>query len=145
METSPDNRHCVAFRVASGRIGRVIGAGGKMIREIIERTGTKIKIEDDGTVKVFGTPGEQMDQAVAWCKVLGGAVEPGTVVNGKIKRLVDFGMFVEVAPGKDGLVHISGIPRERQDSLSSYYPVGDTLRVTVTEYDPKTERIRLKI
>lgn len=133
------------FKVSTDRIGQIIGSGGKVIREIIERTGTNIDIEDDGTVKVFGSPGEKMDLAVTWCKILGGVVEPGIVVEGKIKRLAEFGMFVEVAPGKDGLVHISAIPKDQQRGLAQHYPVGDMLRVVITDYDKETERIRLKI
>jgi polyribonucleotide nucleotidyltransferase len=135
----------VTFKVPTDKIGAIIGTGGKVIREIIEKTTTTIDIEDDGTVKVFGQPGPGLDTAVAWVRTLGGLIERGARYTGKVKRLADFGLFVEIVPGLDGLVHISAIPRAKQQYLDKEYPIESTLQVEVMEYDPSTGRIRLKL
>ncbi|MBT3456189.1 polyribonucleotide nucleotidyltransferase [bacterium] len=135
----------VSFKVDPDRIGAIIGSGGKVIREIISKTDASIDIEDDGTVKIFGYPGKGMEQAVAWVKVLADQITPGDVYNGEIKRIAEFGIFVEVAPGKDGLVHISTIPKPLQPKLQQIYKLGDDVKVKVMDYDPVTFRIRLKI
>lgn len=134
----------VSFRVPTDKIGAIIGTGGKVIRDIIEKTGTTIDIEDDGLVKIFGHPGPKMDQAVSWVKILGGTVERG-VYPGIIKRYADFGIFVEIAPGQDGLVHVSNIPKERQGSIMQDLPVGSAVTVEVIDYDEVSGRIRLKL
>lgn len=135
----------VTLKIPTDKIGAVIGSGGKVIREIIEKTGTTIDIEDDGTVKVFGEPGPGMDQAINWVKMLSGNVETGITVNGTVKRIADFGLFVEIAPGLDGLVHISMIPREKQKDLQKMYQPGDQVTVHIMDYDQSSGRIRLKI
>lgn len=135
----------VSFKIPKEKIGAVIGSGGKVIRDIIEKTGTTIDIEDDGLVKIFGHPGEGLDKAVAWAKVLGGLIEAGARYPGTIKRLADFGLFVEIAPGVDGLVHISTIPRDEQVSFMKKCREGDLVNVEVLDYDKTTDRIRLKI
>lgn len=135
----------VSFKIAKEKIGAVIGSGGKVIRDIIEKTGTTIDIEDDGLVKIFGHPGEGLDKAVAWVKVLGGQIEAGARYPGVIKRLADFGIFVEIAPGQDGLVHISTIPRDQQVAFMKQCKEGDFVTVEVLDYDKVTDRIRLKI
>jgi len=96
----------VIVRVPTDKIGAIIGSGGKIIKEIIERTGTSIDIGDDGLVKIFGQPGEKLDQAVRLVELLGGKIVVGDVYNGKIRRQAEFGYFVELAPGLDGLVHV---------------------------------------
>lgn len=135
----------VSFKIPKEKIGAVIGSGGKVIRDIIEKTGTTIDIEDDGLVKIFGHPGEGLDKAVAWVKILGGLIEAGSRYPGIIKRLADFGVFVEVAPGMDGLVHISTIPRDEQATFMKQCKEGDLVTVEVLDYDKSTDRIRLKI
>ncbi len=137
--------HIVSFKVPTDKIGAIIGTGGKTIREIIEKTGTTIDIEGDGLVKIFGHPGPKMDMAIEWVKVLGGKIEAGTIYHGKIKRTAEFGLFVELVPGVDGLVHISAIPRNKQQNLTKEYPINDPLTVEVVEYDESNGRIRLKI
>ena len=134
----------VSFKVAQDKIGAIIGTGGKVIREIIAKTGTQIDIEDDGTVKVFGHPGPKLDQAVNWVKTLGGLIQIGTRYAGKVRRLAEFGVFVEIVPGLDGLVHISLIPRDKQRELDKYYPMDSEQQVEVLDYDESTGRIRLK-
>jgi len=133
----------VSFKVPTDKIGAVIGSGGKTIREIIEKTGVAIDIEDDGLVKIFGHPSPKLDQAVSWVKILGGQIERGSRHAGIVKRLADFGLFVEIAPGCDGLVHISAIPRNEQEKFMNSIKVGDELAVEVIDYDQATGRIRL--
>ena len=134
----------VAFKVSQNKIGAIIGSGGKTIREIISLTDTAIDIEDDGTVKIFGHPGKGMEQAVSWVKVLSDQISPGDVFNGIIRRIADFGLFVELAPGRDGLLHISFIPRSQQSNLDQYYKVGDEAKVFVVDFDPVSDRIKLR-
>lgn len=133
------------FKIKTDKIGAVIGTGGKVIREIIEKTGTSIDIEGDGTVKIFGQPGPDMDRAVRWVKTLSGQIEPGTIYDGIVRKIAEFGLFVELVPGKEGLLHISAIPREHQRQLDKLYPVESPLRVRVMEYDTESDRIRLRL
>lgn len=135
----------VSFKIPKDKIGAVIGSGGKVIREIIEQTGTTIDIEDDGLVKIFGHPGAGLDKAVAWVKVLGGHIENGSRYQGVVRRIAEFGLFVELVPGCDGLVHISTVPRSEQDAFMRRYREGDLVTVEVLDYDKSTDRIRLKV
>jgi polyribonucleotide nucleotidyltransferase len=137
--------HIVSFKVAVDKIGAIIGTGGKTIREIIDKTGTSIDVEPDGLVKIYGHPGPKLDQAVKWVKVLSGQIEKGTVYTGKVRRIADFGIFVELVPGVDGLVHISMIPRHLQPKLASLFKIDDVVDVEVMDYDESTGRIRLKL
>ena len=134
----------VSFKVPTNKIGAIIGSGGKVIKEIIEKTNTKIDIDDDGTVKIYGHPGNDLDNAINWVKILGGLIEKGSVHSGIVKRVADFGIFVELAPGQDGLVHISNIPREMQRKLRQEFPVGSSMKVEVLDHDPVTGRISLR-
>ena len=135
----------ISFKINTNKIGAVIGTGGKIIREIIEKTGTTIDIADDGTVNIFGHPGELLDMAVNWVKTLAGNIEEGAVYIGKVRRHAEFGMFVELVPGQDGLLHISAIPKAEQRDLETHYPLNSDLPVEVVAYDATTGRIRLKI
>ncbi len=135
----------VILKIDTDKIGAVIGSGGKVIREIIEKTGTSIDIEDDGTVKIFGQPGPSIELAVGWVKTLAGKIEKGALYNGIVKRIAEFGIFVELVPGKDGLVHVSMFPREKQNNLQAAYPIGSAVQVEVVEYDAELDRIRLKL
>jgi polyribonucleotide nucleotidyltransferase len=132
-----------SFKVQSDRIGAIIGTGGKTIREIIAQTGTAIDIEDDGTVNIFGQPGPKMDHAIAWVKTLGGIIESGMIYDGIVRRIADFGMFIELVPGQDGLLHISQIPKAEQRTMQQDYPIGSTHKVKVLDYDSASGRIRL--
>ncbi len=133
------------LKIPTDKIGAVIGGGGKIIREIIETTGTNIDIDGDGVVKIYGTPGANIEEAVNWVKTLAGQIEPGDVYKGKVRRLVDFGIFVELVPGQDGLVHVSNIPRHQQRSFMKDYKVDDEVLVKIVDYDKETGRIRLRI
>lgn len=133
-----------SFKIDSDKIGAVIGSGGKVIRDIIDKTETSIDIEDDGMVKIFGQPGQGMERAVLWVKTLAGQIEKGMVFDGVVRRIADFGIFVELVPGKDGLVHVSAIPREQQRDLDQHYPVNSSIKVEVVEYDKELDRVRLR-
>ncbi|MCX5921962.1 MAG: polyribonucleotide nucleotidyltransferase [Candidatus Dependentiae bacterium] len=135
----------VTMNIAVDKIGAIIGTGGKTIREIIEKTGTTIDIEDDGLVKIFGKTGEGIDAAIAWIKILSGQIDAGMTFEGKIRRIVEFGMFVELVPGKDGLVHVSNIPQQHQRSFANDYQLDQVVKVEVLEYDDATGRVRLRI
>ena len=135
----------IALKVPTDKIGAIIGSGGKIIREIIDATGTNIDIDSDGTVRIYGGPGSQMDKAQEWVKVLGGQIKAGTRYDGKIKRIAEFGLFVEIVPGQDGLVHVSSIPRDKQRSFMKEYTIDQEVLVDVISYDPETGRIRLKL
>ena len=134
-----------SFKINSDKIGAVIGSGGKVIKEIIEKTGTSIDIEGDGIVRIFGQPGPEMDRAVMWVKVLAGQIKAGMEFNGIVKKVAEFGLFVELVPGKEGLVHVSAIPREKQRNMSQDYPVNSPLKIKVVEYDSELDRVRLQI
>ncbi|HEV2917047.1 MAG TPA: polyribonucleotide nucleotidyltransferase [Candidatus Babeliales bacterium] len=135
----------VKFMINTDKIGAIIGSGGKTIREIIEKTGTEIDIEPNGLVRIFANPEAKLDLAIRWVKTLAGQIEVGSVYEGIVRRIVDFGIFVELVPGLDGLVHISNIPREMQKTFSQYYKPNDIVRVKVIDYDESTSRISLRI
>lgn len=132
-------------KIETDKIGAVIGSGGKTIREITEKTSTSIDIDQDGLVKIFGVPGAQIEQAIKWVKTLTGQIERGSLYTGKIRKVADFGIFVELVPGQDGLVHVSNIPRSLQKSFSQSYKVGDMVTVEVLDHDEVTGRTSLKI
>lgn len=135
----------ITFKINTDKIGAVIGGGGKVIREIIEQTGTAIDIEPDGKVKIFGGMNTKIDMAVRWVKTLAGNIEKGDKFSGKIRRFADFGMFIELVPGLDGLAHISNIPKPIQKTFAKEFNIDDMVDVEVLEYDASNNRISLKI
>ncbi|HBL98430.1 TPA: polyribonucleotide nucleotidyltransferase [Candidatus Dependentiae bacterium] len=135
----------VSLRIPRDKIGAVIGTGGKVIREITENTGTSIDIEDDGLVKIFGQPGPLLDKAVSTVKILSGMLDVGSTYPGIVRRIAEFGIFVELAPGQDGLVHISTVPRSNQAIFMKKYKDGDMVTVEILDCDKVSGRIRLKI
>lgn len=135
----------ITLTIPTDKIGAIIGSGGKTIREIIETTGTNIDIESDGLVKIFGSPGEKMDLAINWVKTLAGQINSGAIYTGKIRRIVDFGLFVELVPGMDGLVHVSMIPRHKQKTFMKDYQMDTEVTVEVVEYDKEKGRVRLRL
>lgn len=135
----------ITVKIDTDKIGAIIGTGGKTIREITEKTKTSIDIEPDGTVKIFGGPEAQLDTAINWVKTLAGQIEVGTHYTGKVKRIAEFGLFVELVPGLDGLVHVSNIPRAKQKSFSRDYAVNEMVKVEVVDYESATGRVRLRI
>lgn len=135
----------VTVRVRTEKIGAIIGTGGKVIKDIIEKTKTSVDIEDDGLVKIFGGPEADLERAIHWVKTLGGQIESGAIYEGPIKKIAEFGLFVELVPGIDGLVHVSNISREKQRTFAQDYRVGDVVKVTVLEYDEVSGRVRLRL
>lgn len=125
----------VSFKIKPEKIREVIGTGGKTINEIIQATGVKIDIEDDGLVMVTSSSSEASDKALEWIQNIVKEVQPGEVYEGKVTRIMDFGAFVEVLPGKEGLVHISQLANYRVGRVEDVVKVGDVLKVQVTEID----------
>ncbi len=126
----------ISFRIKPDKIREVIGSGGKIINEIIAACGgVKIDIEDDGLVMVCGTDAAMSQKAVDWIQNIVKEVQPGEVYEGKVTRLMDFGAFVEVLPGKEGLVHISQLANYHVGRVEDVVKVGDPLKVQVSEID----------
>ena len=113
-----------------------------MIRSIVEETGVKIDVEDDGTVLVASSDGEAMDRAVDRIDAVTADAEIGKIYTGTVKKVVDFGAFVEILPGKDGLVHISQLAPERVRQVTDVVHEGDEIPVKVLEID-RQGKIRL--
>ncbi len=125
-----------SFMIKPDKIREVIGSGGKTINEIIANCpGVKIDIEDSGLVMVTSTDADSAAKAVKWIQDIVREVEPGEIFEGKVVRLMDFGAFVEVLPGKDGLVHISQLANYRVNKVEDVVKIGDTLKVQVSEID----------
>ena len=144
-ELSPLVPRVTTFKIDPDKIGAVIGSGGKTIREIIAETNTSIDIEPDGLVKIFGGADAKTDLAIRWVKTLVGQIDPGAIWEGKVRRTADFGVFVELVPGVQGLAHISNIPRDKQKTFMKEYKMNDIVKVEVLDYDGATGRISLKI
>tara|TARA_B100000508_G_scaffold29578_2_gene22377 strand:+ start:3027 stop:5138 length:2112 start_codon:yes stop_codon:yes gene_type:complete len=131
-------------KIDQDKIRDVIGKGGAMIRQITEESDTNIEIEDDGTIKIFATERAKADIAISKIEQVTAEIEVGKTYNGKITRIVDFGAFVEVLPGKEGLVHISQIAHERVNKVTDYLKEGEMVDVKVMEID-RQNRVRLSI
>jgi len=131
------------LKVPTDKIGLIIGPAGKNIREIITKTGTQIDIEDDGTVKIYAKNNSSAAEAEAWIKTLSGDIEIGSVYNGIIRRIAEFGLIVELVAGKEGMVHISTISHNKQRDFDKLYKLGDKLVVKVVAVDRETGRIKL--
>ncbi|KZN49234.1 polyribonucleotide nucleotidyltransferase [Pseudoalteromonas luteoviolacea] len=132
------------MKIPPKKIADVIGKGGATIRQLTEETDTTIEIEDDGTVKIAATNGNSAQDAISRIEALTAELEVGTIYSGKVNRIVDFGAFVNVLPGKDGLVHISQISKERVNNVSDHLKVGQEVKVKVLEVD-RQGRVRLSI
>jgi polyribonucleotide nucleotidyltransferase len=134
----------ITLKIDPEKIRDVIGKGGAVIRQITEETGTTIDIESDGTVKIASVSGAAGREAQARIELITADVEVGRVYEGKVARLMDFGAFVTILPGRDGLVHISQISNERVERVSDKLKEGDVIRVKVLEVD-RQGRIRLSM
>lgn len=134
-ELSPYAPRIEVFKIDPDKIREVIGTGGKVINKIIDETGVSIDIEDDGTVMVCGTDSEKSKIAIDTIKNIVKEFEPGEIYTGKVVRMMDFGAFVEVLPGKDGLVHVSEMAPYRVNSPANMVEVGDIVQVRVKEID----------
>ena len=134
----------ITIKIDPEKIREVIGKGGAVIRAITEETGTSIDIDNDGTVKIASVDGMAGKEAQRRIELITADVEVGRVYEGKVVRLMDFGAFVSILPGKDGLVHISQISNERVEKVSDKLNEGDVVRVKVLEVD-RQGRVRLSM
>jgi len=132
------------MKIKSDKIREVIGAGGKVIRGIVEETGAKVDIEDDGTIKIFAVTGDAGEAAKKMIEDIVAEVEVGAIYNGKVVKLMDFGAFVRVVGGTDGLVHISQIANHRVEKVADELKEGQEVRVKVLDVD-RNGRIRLSM
>ena len=134
-ELSPYAPRMTRIQIPVDRIGMVIGPGGKTIRGIIEETGATVDVQDDGSVFVGAVTGEAADRAVGMIRDLTRDVEVGEIYTGKVVKIANFGAFVQLLPGKDGLVHISELADHHVPSVEDVVELGDEITVVVTEID----------
>jgi polyribonucleotide nucleotidyltransferase len=125
------------FKIATDKIREVIGTGGKVIREIVEKTGAKVNIEDDGTVKVASNDGEAMKAAIKWIKSIASDPEVGQVYDGTVVKVMEFGAFVNFFGSRDGLVHISQLADKRVQKTSDVVKEGDKVKVKLLGFDDR--------
>jgi polyribonucleotide nucleotidyltransferase len=142
--TSENAPSMVTLKVDSDKIRDIIGKGGATIRSITEQSGATVDIDDDGSVRVFGQNMAARDAAVALIEEITAEAEVGAVYKGTVARIVDFGAFVNILPGKDGLVHISQIANERVENVSDHLSEGQEIDVKVLDVDQRG-RIKLSI
>ena len=141
---SPYAPKIIQINIDPQKIGDVVGKQGKVINKIIEETGVKIDINDDGSVNVCGTDEAMINRAVQIIKSIVTEIEPGMIFTGKVVRLMNFGAFVELAPGKDGMIHISKLSEKRVNTVEDVVNIGDEVTVKVIEVD-KMGRINLSM
>ena len=134
----------ITMKIHPDKIREVIGKGGSVIQAITKETGTQIDIQDDGTITIASVNAAAGIAAKARIEQITSDVEPGRIYEGKVAKIMDFGAFVTIAPGKDGLVHVSQISNERVEKVSDSLKEGDLVKVKVLEVD-KQGRIRLSI
>ncbi len=125
------------INVPKEKIRDIIGTGGKVIREIVEQTGTKIDIEDDGTIKIAATEAEKAQAAIDWIRGIVAEPEVGVIYHGKVVKTAEFGAFVNFLGSRDGLVHISELTQGRVNKTSDVVNVGDAVRVKVLGFDDR--------
>jgi polyribonucleotide nucleotidyltransferase len=132
------------FKIPTDKIREVIGTGGKVIREIVEKTGAKINIEDDGSVKVASADGESIKAAINWIKSIASDPEPGKIYEGTVVKVMDFGAFVNFFGAKDGLVHISQLAPHRVNKVTDVVKEGDKVKVKLLGMDERG-KVRLSM
>jgi polyribonucleotide nucleotidyltransferase len=125
------------IKIPVDKIRDVIGTGGKVIREIVEKTGAKVNVEDDGTVKVASANAESIEAAIRWIKSLTSEPEVGQIYEGKVVKVMEFGAFVNFFGAKDGLVHVSQLARERVEKPSDVVKEGDVVKVKLMGFDDR--------
>ena len=140
--TSENAPSMTTLKVDQDKIRDIIGKGGATIRQITEESGATVDIDDDGTVKVFGQNAAARDAAIEMIQAITAEAEIGEIYTGKVARIVDFGAFVTILPGKDGLVHISQIADERVENVTDYLSEGQEVQVKVLDVD---QRGRIKL
>jgi polyribonucleotide nucleotidyltransferase len=140
--TSENAPSMTTLKVDQDKIRDIIGKGGATIRQITEESGATVDIDDDGTVKVFGQNAAARDAAIEMIQSITAEAEVGAIYTGKVARIVDFGAFVTILPGKDGLVHISQIAEERVENVTDYLSEGQEVQVKVLDVD---QRGRIKL
>ncbi len=143
-ELSENAPAMTTVKVHPDKIRDVIGKGGATIRGIVEKTGAEVDIDDDGTVRIYAASKEAKDAAVAMVQEITAEAEVGRIYNGRVERIVDFGAFVNIIPGKDGLLHISQIADERVENVTDYLKEGQMVDVVVLDVDQRG-RIKLSI
>ncbi|MGE0595605.1 MAG: polyribonucleotide nucleotidyltransferase [Hyphomonadaceae bacterium] len=136
----------VQIQIPTDKIRDVIGTGGKVIREIVEKTGAKVNVEDDGTVKVASANADSIEAAVKWIKSLTSEPEIGQIYEGKVVKVMEFGAFVNYFGAKDGLVHVSQLARERVEKPGDVVKEGDIVKVKLLGFDDRGKtRLSMKV
>jgi polyribonucleotide nucleotidyltransferase len=133
------------IKIHPNKIGRVMGKGGATIREIAEATNSTIDITDEGIVRITAVNDEYRAKAVKWVKDITADVEVGKVYTGKVVKILEFGAFVQITPGIEGLVHISEIAQERVNDVGDHLKVGDKVKVKVLSFESGQGKIKLSI
>jgi polyribonucleotide nucleotidyltransferase len=134
------------INIPTDKIREVIGSGGKVIREIVEKTGAKIDIQDDGTVKVASANGESIRAALKWIKSIVAEPEVGEIYEGKVVKIMDFGAFVNFFGARDGLVHISHLSKQKVAKTSDVVKEGDKVFVKLLGFDDRGKvRLSMKV
>jgi polyribonucleotide nucleotidyltransferase len=134
------------FSIPTDKIREVIGSGGKVIREIVEKTGAKINIEDDGTVKVASAKADSIKAAINWIKSIASEPEVGHIYEGTVVKVMDFGAFVNFFGAKDGLVHISQLAARRVQKVTDVVKEGDKVKVKLLGFDDRGKtRLSMKV
>jgi polyribonucleotide nucleotidyltransferase len=130
--------------IPTDKIREVIGTGGKVIREIVEKTGAKIDINDDGTIKIASSSGTAIEAAQKWIKSIVSEPEVGEIYEGTVVKVVDFGAFVNFFGARDGLVHISELAPQRVQKVTDVVKEGDKIKVKLLGFDPRG-KVRLSL
>ncbi len=143
-EVSENAPKMISMKIPVDKIRDVIGTGGKVIREIVEKTGAKINVEDDGTVKIAAVEKESLEMAQKWIHSLTAEPEIGAIYEGKVVKVMEFGAFVNFFGAKDGLVHVSQLAAERVNSPGDVVKEGDTVKVKLLGFDDRG-KVRLSM
>jgi polyribonucleotide nucleotidyltransferase len=130
--------------IPTDKIREVIGSGGKVIREIVEKTGAKVDISDDGTIKVASSSGESIKAAINWIKSIASDPEVGMIYDGTVVKVMDFGAFVNFFGSRDGLVHISQLAPRRVQKTTDVVKEGDKVKVKLLGFDERG-KVRLSM
>ena len=132
------------MKIPTDKIREVIGTGGKVIREIVEKTGAKVNVEDDGTIKVASSSGAQIEAAIKWIKSIVSEPELNEIYEGKVVKVMDFGAFVNFFGARDGLVHVSELASKRVQNVSDVVKEGDIVKVKLLGFDNRG-KVRLSM